>query len=71
MCANGCEILLVDANREAAREVPPNGGIARENGFGALAIGGMAEHAHVLLSLKPAMPVATAIKIVKQDRAVG
>ena len=41
------------------------GGIARENGFRALAVGGMAEHAHLLLSLKPAIPVATAIKIVK------
>jgi REP element-mobilizing transposase RayT len=41
------------------------GGIARENGSRALAIGGMSEHAHLLLSLKPVMPIATAVKIVK------
>jgi len=41
------------------------GGIARENDCRALSIGGMAEHAHLLLSLKPAMPIANAIKIVK------
>jgi len=29
------------------------GGIARENDFRALCVGGMAEHAHALLSLKP------------------
>jgi REP element-mobilizing transposase RayT len=41
------------------------GGIARENNFRALCVGGMADHAHLLLSLPPALAVANAIKLVK------
>ena len=41
------------------------GGVARENHFRALTIGGMAEHAHLLLSLNPAIAVAEAVKRIK------
>jgi len=41
------------------------GGIARENRFRALAIGGMSEHAHLLLSLNPPMPICTAVQLMK------
>jgi REP-associated tyrosine transposase len=41
------------------------GGVARENDFRALIIGGMSEHAHLLLSLKPTMGIAEAVKSIK------
>jgi REP element-mobilizing transposase RayT len=41
------------------------GGIARENRFRALAIGGMADHAHLLLSLSPTINISTAVQLVK------
>lgn len=41
------------------------GGIARENNMKALAIGGIEDHAHVLLSLPSTITIATAIQLVK------
>src|SRR6516162_1954198 len=41
------------------------GGIARTNGFKAVAIGGTANHVHVLLSLPATMPVAKAVQLLK------
>jgi putative transposase len=41
------------------------GGIAREQGLKALAIGGVEDHVHLLLSLPATMPVAKAIQLVK------
>lgn len=41
------------------------GGIARTNNMKALAIGGMEDHAHVLLSLHPTMPIAKAVQLIK------
>ena len=41
------------------------GGIAKENGMKALAIGGVADHVHVLLSLPATMPVAKAMQLIK------
>ena len=41
------------------------GGIARSNDMKALAVGGMADHAHVLLSLPPTIAMAKAIQVVK------
>jgi REP element-mobilizing transposase RayT len=41
------------------------GGIAKENGMKALAIGGVADHVHVLLSLPATMPVAKAMQLLK------
>jgi putative transposase len=41
------------------------GGIARENDACALAVGGVADHVHVLLSLPPVLPVAKALQLIK------
>jgi putative transposase len=41
------------------------GGIARANGFKALEVGGMPDHAHLLISLPPTMPAAKAMQLVK------
>ena len=41
------------------------GGIARTNHFKALAVGGTDDHAHLLLSLPPALPVAKAMQLIK------
>ena len=40
-------------------------GIARLNKFKALAVGGMQDHAHVLLSLPTAMSIAKAVQLIK------
>lgn len=40
-------------------------GIARQNKFKALAVGGMQDHAHVLLSLPPTILVAKAVQLIK------
>ena len=44
---------------------PYMGGIARENGMRALAIGGTTDHVHTLLSLPARLTVAKAIQLVK------
>ena len=44
---------------------PYMGGIARENGMRALAIGGTTDHVHTLLSLPATLTVAKAIQLVK------
>jgi putative transposase len=41
------------------------GGIAREHGMKALAVGGMEDHAHILLSLPTSLAIATAIREIK------
>jgi putative transposase len=41
------------------------GGIAREHNMKALAIGGTDDHAHLLLSLSPSLPVSTAMREIK------
>ncbi len=41
------------------------GGIARQNGMKALAVGGADDHLHVLLSLAGMMPVSKAIQLIK------
>ncbi len=41
------------------------GGIARTNHFKALAVGGIANHAHMLLVLPPTVPIAKAVQLVK------
>ncbi|HEY1937950.1 MAG TPA: IS200/IS605 family transposase [Candidatus Angelobacter sp.] len=41
------------------------GGVARTNKMKALAVGGIADHCHVLLSLPPTMAVAKAVQLVK------
>jgi REP element-mobilizing transposase RayT len=41
------------------------GGIARQNGMKALAVGGTDDHVHVLLSLPGTMPIAKAVQLLK------
>jgi putative transposase len=41
------------------------GGIARENGCKALAVGGVDDHAHVLLSLPADLPLSRALQLLK------
>jgi REP element-mobilizing transposase RayT len=41
------------------------GGIARKNGFKAVAIGGTENHIHILLSLPATMPLAKAVQLIK------
>ena len=47
------------------RLYPFMGGIARENGMKALAIGGTKDHVHILLSVPPTLAVAKAIQLIK------
>ncbi len=44
---------------------PYMGGIARDNGMKALAIGGIEDHVHLLLSLPSTLAIAKAIQLVK------
>ena len=46
------------------------GGIARANGKKALAVGGMNDHAHLLLSLPPTMAVAKALQLIKSGSSL-
>jgi putative transposase len=55
--------LLTTAIRE--RLWPYLGGIARENGMKALAIGGVADHVHLLLSLPTTLSVSKAMQLLK------
>jgi REP element-mobilizing transposase RayT len=41
------------------------GGIARKNGFKAIAVGGTDNHVHLLLSLPATMPLAKAVQLLK------
>ena len=59
----GREPVLTPHLRE--RLWPYLGGIARENGMKALAIGGAADHVHVLLSLPATASVAKAMQLLK------
>ncbi|MEJ2537191.1 MAG: IS200/IS605 family transposase [Calditrichia bacterium] len=44
---------------------PYMGGIARENNMRALAIGGIEDHVHLLVSLPPTLAIAKAIQLIK------
>jgi putative transposase len=57
------EPLLSGEVRE--RLWPYLGGIARENRMKALAIGGVADHVHMFLSLPPTLSVAKAVQLLK------
>ena len=41
------------------------GGIAKKNGFKLLAAGGLDDHAHLLLSLPPILPISKAVQLIK------
>ena len=55
---------VIDAELES-RLWPYMGGIAKENGMKALAIGGTFDHVHALLSLPATLSVAKAIQLIK------
>src|SRR5688572_31587178 len=57
------EPVLIPSIRE--RLWPYLGGIARENRMKALAVGGVADHVHILLSLPATMSVAKAMQLLK------
>ncbi|MEP6822214.1 MAG: IS200/IS605 family transposase [Chthoniobacterales bacterium] len=59
---NRAPILTVEIR---GRLWPYLGGIARENGVRALAIGGVADHVHMLLSLPATLSVAKAMQLLK------
>lgn len=46
------------------------GGIARENGMTALAVGGMEDHVHLLISLPSSMTIATAMREIKRGSSL-
>ena len=55
--------VLMSSLRE--RLWPYLGGIARENGMKALAVGGVIDHVHILISLRATLSVARAIQLLK------
>lgn len=59
----GREALLSPDIRE--RLWPYLGGVARENGMKALAVGGVADHVHILVSLPATMSVAKTMQLLK------
>ncbi len=59
--------MIVPALKD--RLFPYMGGIARENGIKALAIGGTEDHVHVLISLPSTMAIAKAVQLVKAGSA--
>src|SRR4051812_15132572 len=61
--SKGRQPLLTPDIRD--RLYPYLGGIARENGMKALAIGGVADHVHLLLSLPATMPLSKAMQLMK------
>lgn len=71
-CSNlvHCVFSTKERVRSIKPEVQPTlwaymGGIARNHGFRALAVGGTEDHAHVLVSLPPVMAVAKAVQLLK------
>jgi REP element-mobilizing transposase RayT len=64
----------VFSTKERRESIPPEvqphlwaymGGIAREHGMKALAVGGTVDHVHILLSLPSSVPVAKAMREIK------
>jgi len=71
---NSCLMHCVFSTKERRPWLGPNirerlwpylGGIARENDMKALAIGGVADHVHMLLSLPPTLSVSKAMQLLK------
>ena len=67
-------VHIVFSTKERAHTIRPEiqdrlwsflGGIARKNGFKALAVGGTSNHVHTLISLAATMPVAKAVQLLK------
>ena len=71
---SSCLVHYIFSTKERRKMISPEvrerlwaylGGIARENGMKALAIGGTDDHVHVLVSLPSTLPVAKAIQLLK------
>ena len=69
-----CYLHCVWSTKERRCLIPPAlqqrlwpylGGIARANRMAALAVGGVEDHVHVLLSLSATLPIAKAIQLLK------
>ena len=65
-----CVFSTKERRNTISQELQPRlwaylGGIARKNGFVALAIGGTENHVHILLSLAASMPLAKAVQLLK------
>lgn len=69
-----CHVHYVFSTKDRRKIISPEvkerlwaymGGIARENNMKALAVGGMADHAHILLALPSTISVAKAIQLIK------
>ena len=69
-------VHVIFATKEHQPNIPPElqerlwaviGGIARQCGMTAIAVGGTADHAHVLLLLPPTIPLATAVQKLKAN----
>jgi putative transposase len=69
-----CLMHCVFSTRQRHKTIDPDlqqrlwpfiGGIARENNMKVLAIGGVEDHLHILLSLPTTIPVAKAIQLIK------
>src|SRR5438552_14647871 len=67
-------VHIVFSTKERANTIPVEmrerlwsflGGIARKNGFKALAVGGTSNHVHLLISLPATMPIAKAAQLLK------
>ena len=65
-----CVFSTKERRKTIAPEIQPRlwaymGGVAREHGFTALAVGGTDDHVHILLSLPSSVPVAKAMREIK------
>jgi REP element-mobilizing transposase RayT len=65
-----CVLSTKERQRTIATEIQERlwaymGGIARENGMKALAVGGTDDHAHILLSLPSSLAIAEAMRKIK------
>jgi REP element-mobilizing transposase RayT len=65
-----CVFSTKERRKIIAPEIQPRlwaymGGIAREHEMKALAVGGMDDHAHILLSLPSSLPIAKAMREIK------
>ena len=69
-----CHIHAVFSTKERKNLIPSDvqsrlwaylGGVARENGMTALAVGGTDNYAHILLSLPSTMPISKALQLIK------
>ena len=69
-----CNVHYIFSTKDRRRIVTPElaqrlwpymGGIAREHEMKALAVGGMEDHIHVLVTLPSTLPVAKAVQLIK------